>query len=49
MIGDEKYTFIEGVKDPRACTLLVKGPNEHTIAQLKDAVRPRHFRGVESS
>ena len=48
VIGDEKYTFIEGVKDPRACTLLVKGPNEHTIAQLKDAVRDG-LRAVENT
>merc|ERR1712078_414780 len=34
-----KYTFIEGVKNPYSCTLLVKGPNEHTISQLKDAIK----------
>jgi len=38
-LGEEKYTFIEGVKNPRSCTVLIKGPNEHTIAQIKDAVR----------
>lgn len=38
-LGEEKYTFVEGVKNPRSCTLLVKGPNDHTIAQIKDAVR----------
>eukprot|EP00922_Rhytidocystis_sp_ex-Travisia-forbesii_P055808 GHVS01082633.1.p1 GENE.GHVS01082633.1~~GHVS01082633.1.p1 ORF type:complete len:577 (-),score=100.46 GHVS01082633.1:311-2041(-) len=38
-LGDEKYTFVEGVKNPRSCTLLLKGPNEHTIAQMKDAIR----------
>jgi len=38
-LGDEKYTFVEGVKNPKSCTILVKGPNDHTIAQLKDAIR----------
>merc|ERR1711865_1079919 len=39
VLDDEKYTFIEGVKNPHSCTLLVKGPNEHSIAQLKDAIK----------
>jgi T-complex protein 1 subunit zeta len=39
VIGDEKYTFVEGVKNPKSVTILIKGPNDHTIAQLKDAVR----------
>jgi len=38
-LDDEKYTFIEGVKNPHSCTLLVKGPNEHSIAQMKDAIK----------
>jgi len=38
-LGDDKYTFVEGVKNPGSCTILVKGPNDHTIAILKDAVR----------
>lgn len=38
-LGEEKYTFIEGVKHPRSCTILIKGPNEHTIAMIKDAIR----------
>lgn len=24
-LGEEKYTFIEGVKNPSACTILIKG------------------------
>lgn len=36
---DEKYTFIEDVKDPFSCTVLLRGPNKHTISQMKDAVR----------
>jgi len=38
-IGEEKYTFIEDVKDPHSCTILIKGPNKFTIDQIKDAVR----------
>jgi len=38
-LGEEKYTFIEDVKDPKSVTLLIKGPNAHTITQIKDAVR----------
>ncbi|CAA2938422.1 T-complex 1 subunit zeta 1 [Olea europaea subsp. europaea] len=39
VLGEEKYTFVENVKNPHSCTILIKGPNEHTIAQIKDAVR----------
>ncbi|PNS21307.1 T-complex protein 1 subunit zeta [Sphaceloma murrayae] len=38
-LGEEKFTFIEDVKDPKSVTLLIKGPNGHTITQIKDAVR----------
>lgn len=31
-MGDDKYTFVEGVRNPLSCTILLKGPNEHTIA-----------------
>ncbi|KAI8467425.1 MAG: chaperonin complex component [Monoraphidium minutum] len=39
VLGEEKYTFVEDVKNARSCTILIKGPNDHTIAQIKDAVR----------
>jgi len=39
VLGEEKYTFVEKVKNPTSCTILLKGPNDHSIAQLKDAVR----------
>jgi len=39
VLGDDKFTFIEGVKNPKSVTILIKGPNDHTIAQIKDAVR----------
>lgn len=38
-LGEEKFTFIEEVKDPKSVTLMIKGPNQHTIAQVTDAVR----------
>merc|ERR1711976_730539 len=38
-LEDEKYTFIEGVKNPHSCTVLIKGSNDHSIAQMKDALR----------
>lgn len=38
-LGEDKYTFVEDVKHPKSCTILIKGQNDHTIAQLKDAVR----------
>merc|ERR1711990_477660 len=39
VLEEEKFTFIEGVKNPFSCTLLIKGPNDHSIAQMKDAVK----------
>ena len=38
-LGEEKYTFIDNVKEPKSVTLLIKGPNQHTIMQVTDAVR----------
>jgi T-complex protein 1 subunit zeta len=38
-LGEAKYTFVEKVDNPFSCTILIKGPNSHTISQLKDAVR----------
>ena len=38
-LGEEKYTFVEDVRSCRSGTLLVKGPNNHTIEQVKDALR----------
>jgi len=39
VVGEEKYTFIEGVNNPLSVSILIKGPNQHTINQIKDAVR----------
>lgn len=38
-LGEDKFTFVEDCRAASSCTILLKGPNEHTIAQLKDAVR----------
>jgi T-complex protein 1 subunit zeta len=38
-LGEDKFTFIEQVKNPLSCTLLIKGPNAHVINQINDAVR----------
>jgi hypothetical protein len=37
VLGEEKYTFVEDVKHPHSCTILIKGPNDHTIAQVRHA------------
>ncbi|ORZ38782.1 T-complex protein 1 zeta subunit [Catenaria anguillulae PL171] len=39
VLGEDKYTFVEDVKNPQSCTILIKGPNAHTLAQINDAVR----------
>lgn len=38
-LGEAKYTFVEECKNPQSVTILIKGPNRHTISQIKDAVR----------
>ncbi|TKC36004.1 hypothetical protein EI555_011252 [Monodon monoceros] len=38
-LGEEKFTFIEKYNNPRSVTLLIKGPNKHTLTQIKDAIR----------
>ncbi|XP_055861991.1 T-complex protein 1 subunit zeta-like [Biomphalaria glabrata] len=39
VLGEDKFTFIEDCKDPHSVTIVIKGPNSHTIAQIKDAIR----------
>jgi len=39
VLGEDKFTFIEECKEPTSVTLVIKGPNSHTITQIKDAVR----------
>jgi T-complex protein 1 subunit zeta len=38
-LGDDVYTFVEGCREAKSCSILVKGPNDHTIRQIKDAVQ----------
>ena len=38
-LGDSKFTFLEDTKNPKSVTILVKGPNKHTITMIKDAIR----------
>jgi len=38
-LGDDKFTFVEECKFPKSCTILIQGPNKHTIEQIKDALR----------
>jgi len=39
VLGEEKYTFVQDVANPRSCTLLLTSGNDHTLAQMKDAIR----------
>merc|ERR1719375_1941282 len=39
VIEDDKFTFVEGLKNPNSCTILLTGPNDHTIIQIKDAIK----------
>merc|ERR1711988_979792 len=38
-LGEETYTFLEGVKNPYSCTILIKGAHKHVISQIQEAVR----------
>ncbi|KAF7264082.1 hypothetical protein GWI33_000669 [Rhynchophorus ferrugineus] len=39
VLGENKYTFVEQCKNPQSVTILMKGPNKHTLQQIKDAIR----------
>ncbi|RZB40701.1 T-complex protein 1 subunit zeta [Asbolus verrucosus] len=39
VLGENKYTFVEECKVPQSVTILIKGPNKHTLVQIKDAIR----------
>lgn len=39
VLGEDKFTFIEECKFPKSVTILIKGPNKHTLLQIKDAVK----------
>jgi T-complex protein 1 subunit zeta len=38
-LGEDHFTFVEELANPKSVTILVKGPNSHTIKQVQDAVR----------
>jgi T-complex protein 1 subunit zeta len=38
-LGEDKFTFVEGNRHGKSCTILIRGPNKHTIEQIKDATR----------
>lgn len=38
-IGEEKFTYVTENRDPKSCTILIKGATYHALAQTKDAVR----------
>jgi len=39
VLGEDKFTFVEDVANPFSCTIMVKGPHTHVIAQVKAAIR----------
>jgi T-complex protein 1 subunit zeta len=38
-LGEERFTFVEGVSNPQSVTLLLKGSSEAAITRMKDAIR----------
>jgi T-complex protein 1 subunit zeta len=38
-LGDEKFTFMEDLKDPTSCTVLIRGPNAFTIGLINESLR----------
>lgn len=38
-IGEEKFTYVTENRDPKSCTILIKGATYHALNQTKDAVR----------
>ncbi|EGW35781.1 uncharacterized protein SPAPADRAFT_147424 [Spathaspora passalidarum NRRL Y-27907] len=38
-IGEDKFTYVTKNKDPKSASILIKGSNNHALAQNKDAVR----------
>ncbi|KAG0670009.1 T-complex protein 1 subunit zeta [Maudiozyma exigua] len=38
-IGEEKFTYVTENKDPKSCTILIKGSTHYALTQTKDAVR----------
>mmetsp|Transcript_18184 Transcript_18184/g.39636 ORF Transcript_18184/g.39636 Transcript_18184/m.39636 type:complete len:544 (+) Transcript_18184:197-1828(+) len=38
-LGEEKYTFVEDCEKAQSCTMLLQGPNTHSLTQAKDAIK----------
>jgi len=38
-LGDDKFTFVEKVKNPHSCAILVRGPNNYTISMVNSAIK----------
>lgn len=38
VLGETKFTFVEQCRSPQSVTILMKGPNKHTLMQIKDAI-----------
>lgn len=38
-IGEEKFTYVTENRDPKSCTILIKGATHYALNQTKDAVR----------
>nr|AGM32838.1 chaperonin family, CCT zeta subunit [Coptotermes formosanus] len=38
-IGEDKWVFIEEVKEPKSVTILMKGPNQPPLKRIQDAVK----------
>ena len=35
VLGENKFTFVEECKNPLSVSILIKGPNKHTLNQIK--------------
>jgi T-complex protein 1 subunit zeta len=38
-LGEDKFTFMEEMKDPNSCTVLIRGPNSFTINLINESLR----------
>jgi T-complex protein 1 subunit zeta len=38
-LGEEKFTFMEEMKDPNSVTVLIRGPNSFTIGLINESIR----------
>lgn len=39
VLGEDHFTYVEDLKNPKSVTILMKGPNSYEIKQQQDAVR----------